>query len=476
MTTLDPYLSPQGRLSLRAYQRKTERLGVPQTEDALRAFVWATFGARIPDVPVCLHHTTPWRAFADAYFARAPVSVWKAARGFGGKSFLLALLGMTEAITLGAYVTILGGSGEQSNRVHEYMRQAWQKPSMPAYLLASDPSKRETHLTNGGLIQALTASSRSVRGPHSSRLRLDEVDEMELAIFEAAQGQPMGTPTTPKQTVISSTHHYVRRTMTIALERAYENGWLIAEWCWRESLQPHGWLAQSEVDTKRNEVTAQMWATEYELQRPSLSNLVFPDFGEANITDAEPDLSLPIELAVDDGFMDPRVILFVQRTGTRILVFDEMYHSRHLEETCVQEVVNRCIKFSGQEKPEDFDALSLEKRAEWCRKNKVLLPEIVCGSPEAKSLQLYFKKADMVFRFITHKVIDGLGIVRKHICDGQGYRTLQVNRRCKNLIWEMTEGYQYPPLDRRSVDEKPADGNDHCCDALRYWAYVRARR
>jgi hypothetical protein len=57
---------------------------------------------------VCPGHSTPWRAFCDAYFARTPVQVWVASRGFGGKSFLLSLLGLVEALTLGADTNLLG--------------------------------------------------------------------------------------------------------------------------------------------------------------------------------------------------------------------------------------------------------------------------------------------------------------------------------------------------------------------------------
>jgi hypothetical protein len=48
-----------------------------------------------------------------------------------------------------------------------------------------------------------------------------------------------------------------------------------------------------------------------------------------------------------------------------------------------------------------------------------------------------------------------------------------VNRRCKNLIREMTEGYVYPEGVRRD-NEKPVDANNHAPDALQYWTFMRA--
>jgi len=238
-------------------------------EEYLKKFILLAFGVKVPDVQVCPNHSTPWRAFCDSYFCRSPVSVWKASRGFGGKSFLLALLGLTEAITLKADVNILGGSGEQANRVHEYMRRFWDYRGAPKNLLASDPSRRETSLTWGNSIRTLMASQASVRGPHPQKLRVDENDEVDIAILDAALGQPMGKSGIEAQTTLSSTHQYADGTMTEVLRRAREKGWAVHEWCWRESLEPHGWLLASEVERKRLEVTAAMWAVEYDLQEPS---------------------------------------------------------------------------------------------------------------------------------------------------------------------------------------------------------------
>ena len=178
--------------------------------------------------------------------------------------------------------------------------------------------------------------------------------------------------------------------------------------------------------------------------------LVYPEFSVENITEDEPDAEQVIEIAADDGYVDARAILFIQRTATRILVFDEIYHTRHLAEKCVGEVVERC------------------------NKNKWKRPEIAIGGPESKELAERFRRADIPYRSRPHEIVEGIAIVRSLISDGNGYRTLQVNRRCKNLIRELTEGYRYPEGSRRD-NEKPLDGNDHSCDSLRYWAFLRAR-
>lgn len=233
----------------------------PSSDAELKEFLLKSFGVCLPDSQICANHSTPFRAFAEAYFARFPVLVWKASRGLGGKSYLLSLLGHCEADTLTADVTILGGSGEQAARVLEYL-QKWSGDEQN--------TARRTQYSSGGRVTALMASTKSARGPHPQRMRLDEVDEMELKIFDAAMGQPMSGRGIAKQTVLSSTHQYPDGTMTEILKRAAENGWPVHEWCYKESsAPPDGWLSQEEIQSKRGDVTAAMWAAEYDLQEPS---------------------------------------------------------------------------------------------------------------------------------------------------------------------------------------------------------------
>ncbi len=139
-------------------------------------------------------------------------------------------------------------------------------------LLARESTVTETRLKHGGRVKALTASSKSVRGPHPQRLRCDEIDEMELRILDDALGQPMGARRAlgpvPQQTVLSSTHQYPSGTMAAILDRAAERGWPVYEWCYRETLEPHGWLARAEVEAKRRVMSDRAWEVEVELQEP----------------------------------------------------------------------------------------------------------------------------------------------------------------------------------------------------------------
>lgn len=257
-----------------ADQAAIESAGAPQlpvitTAEDLDRFLLDYFQIILPRVQCCQGHSTPWAAFHDAYFARSPISVWKASRGFGGKSFTLSALAMTEALTLRADVNILGGSGTQSKRVLETIGKLWAVPTAPRSALRSEPGGQKQTLAWGNQIVALMASQASVRGPHPQRLRMDEVDEMKLTILDSALGQPMSKGWVLSQVVLSSTHQYPDGTMTAILKRAKAEGWPVHEWCYRENMEPHGWLTQAEVDRKRAILTVGMWDTEIELQEPS---------------------------------------------------------------------------------------------------------------------------------------------------------------------------------------------------------------
>ncbi len=251
-----------------------------KTAAELRAYVGETWGVWIPDEACCANHQSPMDAFAASYFAEDPVVIWHASRGLGGKTVLLALLSLTEAVTLGAGVTLLGGSGEQSVRVLEYMqgldpnlREAfWNAPNAPRDLLSRQIGRRTT-LRNGGQVTALMASAASVRGPHPQRVRLDEADSVAWDIYTAATGQAMGRedPVTGRringQMTISSTWHEADGTMTELLKQARKKRWPVFQWCYKENLL--GWLTEETLAEKRTQVTRAVFEVEYDLQEPS---------------------------------------------------------------------------------------------------------------------------------------------------------------------------------------------------------------
>jgi PBSX family phage terminase large subunit len=202
--------------------------------------------------------------------------------------------------------------------------------------------------------------------------------------------------------------------------------------------------------------------------------LVYPEFDVDNITDEEPNEEYAFELGCDDGHIDPRAILFIQHMPDHILVFDEIYHSLHLVKRCVKEVLTKCCFYSHIETPTNWDGMQLPEAGQWCRENKVRLPEIAIVPPETKELPGAFREADIPARSADNKIVEGINRVRDLIVDASGYRTLRVNKRCRCGIKELTEDYKYPEGERRN-NENPTDKDNHWTDGFRYWANKRGK-
>jgi hypothetical protein len=192
----------------------------------------------------------------------------------------------------------------------------------------------------------------------------------------------------------------------------------------------------------------------------SVEGLVYHNFGDGNLTDEEPDPERPIELAIDDGYYpDPRATLFIQNKGTHVLVFDELYQYRTLEEETVQDIVDRAAA------------------QDWPR------PELAATSHEAPALRTRLRRENIPARnWLAQRSserstrVAAIKATRALIQDSKGQNIIKVNRRCKNLIWEITQGYRYPEGRRSSPDDKPEDGNDHAAQALESWVWLRMRR
>ena len=57
--------------------------------------------------------------------------------------------------------------------------------------------------------------------------------------------------------------------MTQVLRMANDRGWPVHEWSYDETSAEGCWLLPEQVEEKRNDISAQMWNVEYDLQEPS---------------------------------------------------------------------------------------------------------------------------------------------------------------------------------------------------------------
>ena len=231
------------------------------------------FDIELPRVKVCEEHQAPFDAFADAFFGNEfNWALWYGSRGTG-KSYMLALLALVKASLLEIDVTLLGGSMAQSNNVREHVEKLMDKPNAPRDMIGS-MIQTEIKFTPGNWIRPLPASQKTVRGPHPSMTLLDEIDEMEKKIYDAAMGQALMQPNkrgvvVPEMVVASSTWQNPIGTFQEVIDDARRKGMPVFTWCWREVISPNGWMPADFIARKKASVPAEMFRVEYELGEPS---------------------------------------------------------------------------------------------------------------------------------------------------------------------------------------------------------------
>ena len=245
----------------------------PVTKEELWYVVGAMFGVWLPRVQVCPEHQAPFDAFADAYFGNEfNWALWYGSRGTG-KSYMLAILALVKASLLEIEVTILGGSMAQSTNVQEHVENLMRKPNAPTWTV-SKQIQSELSFAGGNWIRPLPASQKTVRGPHPHMVLLDEIDEMEKKVYDAAMGQAMDKENVRgvkvrEMVVASSTWQNPIGTFQEVIEDARDKSLPIYTWCWREVIEPNGWMSPQLIENKRASVPKEMFRVEYELGEPA---------------------------------------------------------------------------------------------------------------------------------------------------------------------------------------------------------------
>ena len=218
-----------------------------QNEEELRRWIEAYTGLHLPAESVCDGHHSPWEIFRTIHLDRPSVALVLGSRG-SGKSFLSALdTHLTSRWEPRHGTRILGGSKQQSAQIYEALRAIATEHEGAGGNDAAAVSrlqKERALYANGSKVEILAASPTSVRGPHVPSLKLDEVDEMDVAIREAAMGMCMGKlkrgevrPATTASVLMTSTCHKVNGPMARLIEQAHKGDFPLFTMCAFEVLE-----------------------------------------------------------------------------------------------------------------------------------------------------------------------------------------------------------------------------------------------
>ncbi|NQW72638.1 MAG: hypothetical protein HQ453_07895 [Actinobacteria bacterium] len=131
-------------------------------------------------------------------------------------------------------------------------------PGAPIWAIARQ-IQGEITFTAGNWIRPLPASQKTVRGPHPSNTFLDEIDEMDSKVYDAAMGQAMAKPN--------------------ARGMCRDKGLPVRTGCFQEvlktDLNASRWMDPAFIERKLPSVPAELFRVEYELGEPSGGSRAF---------------------------------------------------------------------------------------------------------------------------------------------------------------------------------------------------------
>ena len=243
-----------------------------------------------------------------------------------------------------------GGSKSQSLQIYEALASTvfdTRKTEDPEGSSLLSVLKEEARYRNGSRVSILAASPTSVRGPHVARLRLDEVDEIDPDLREAAYGMAMKREGVGSVITMSSTWHRLDGPMANLIERGrggqfpvytscafdvlehcstersgrwvggdagYENcpACPLKTWCHSErdrngdqplAKRSYGHYAIDSLVQKVQGVSRRVFEADYLCQGPKADGAWFKDFDPTkNVSDsAVYDPALGVHLSVDSG-------------------------------------------------------------------------------------------------------------------------------------------------------------------------------
>lgn len=428
-----------------------------------------------PLAGVCVPLAYLWHAYDESASPRDCV-VW-ASRG-SGKTFYAAAATLLDLLYKpGIQVRLLGGSMEQSSRMHEHLRRMLEMPMLRGRA-PKRVTQRRIELGNGSVAEVLAQSQTSVRGVRPQKLRCDEAELFDPAVWAAAQlttrSKRCGDVMVRASIEALSTWHRPGGLMAELVGSAGESRrvfrWgmldvlaecaeakecgaceLVADCAGRAKDRGGGHQPVADAEAMKARVDGATWESEMLSLRPSRSDAVFVEFdrgvhvGTFDV-DAGDEAALWVA-GMDFGFRAPTVVLWAQLGSDGVLrVVDERVASGVVLEEHV-----RALTEGRWPTPAwvGIDPAGHQRSGQTGRSDAAVL-----------------HTSGLKVRSRRMTVQEGVRCVRTRLAPAAGLPRLLVHARCERLI-ESMERYHYPAERPESV-EPVKDGHDHAADALRY--------
>ncbi len=467
----------------------------PRTEDELHAWILDKLSIRVVRRALIDGHSAPFEYLCHAFFEdRMPRDciVW-ANRG-GGKTFYAAIATMLDLIFKpGIEIRILGGSLEQSKRMHAHLRELFSIDRFDE-LIEGKITDRRIRLTNSSTVELLAQSQTSVRGTRVQKLRCDEVELFDRDVWEAAQlvtrekrceGARDGFRVRGSIECLS-TLHVPYGLMHELVSQSTEDGgesrrvfrWGVVDvldvcddqmhQCLTEDgpcpLAPEcagkakgrdrhhespGHITIDDAIALKKRVGDETWNAEMLCLRPKRSDCVLPEFDPGiHVVDALPAGSASWTWigGMDFGIRSPTVVLFACVDGDGCLWVGSEYLK---VDAALDEHIAAIRSYRHGLQWIGVDPAGRQRGFQ-------------TGISDVQAM----RKAGLTVHDRRLGLHEGLGLIRARLKPAAGSIRLYIHRSCTHLI-ESLEKYHYP-ADQPMCALPEKDGSDHCVDALRY--------
>jgi len=457
----------------------------PGTRRDLRNYVKVFLGMDVPDKRICPGHNSPMDYLWDRYTvdirhapdpqhrATSDIVVW--ANRAGGKTELAAIATLLDCIFKpNCQVRILSGSGEQAGRLYQYLTGFLRHGFEPC--LAGPALKAKCRFSNGSGVEVLTQSATSVRGQHVQKLRCDELELFHEDVFAAAKFTTQSTAEIHAAMELISTMHRPYGLMHKAVSDAARFDTPVLKWCVWEVIEKcrdgscsqcpldddcqgkaknaDGYLRIDDCITQMRRASRAGWEAEMLCKRPSRENVVFDEFDAAvHVGAVDYDPNLPLYRALDFGFVNPFVCLWIQVDGAGVVrVIDEYVRRRATIDVHAAEIKSRTPVREEQ------------VAATFCDPAGGGVNDVT-GTSAIRELRAF----GIAARSKRSGILEGVELIRRAIRSGDGKSRLLISPRCPRLI-EAMECYHYPESVSAPGELPLKDGlYDHPIDALRYF-------
>jgi len=450
----------------------------PGCDDALHAWIAGALRVVVPRHPLTAGSSAPFEYLRHAFFEDAGPrdSVVWAARG-SGKTFYAALATALDlTFKPGIEVKVLGGSLQQSARMHEHLRDLFARPVLSA--LVERVTERRLVLTNGSRVEILAQSERAVRGTRPQKLRCDEVELFDPEVWSAAQfvtrSKMCGRPVHATIEALSTWHRphglmrslvepgtksprrVIRWGVVDVLERCPPeedcSACVLRPECDGRAKRARGHLPVSDARAMKQRADESSWRAEMLCERPGRRAAVLPEFDRGrHVCIVAPLVSddragLRWCCGMDLGLRSPTVLLLacVDESGV-VTIVDEHCASGIVLEEHIERVLARGW------------------RPQWIGVDPAASQRsLQTGLSDTEAM----RRMGMMVRSRRLLLDEGLRLIRARLAPASGaLPTLRIHSRCTRLI-ESIEAYRYP--DEAPNAQPVKDGNDHAVDALRY--------